>query len=205
MNISVRGFFMLRRPGKDTTMIKKITAFLLLLVMIASVFAACGGDGDAGSNEAAESSEESIDPLQVFLVPQKDMQQREFRVLCWDFGYGSNSILGYTGEILYNEENPDSVDDAKKRVIDIIEDRFNCKITGDKVFDKANNVQTIIRNQVTGALPGGYDIVFDSIASTTPLVAEQCLVDLYGVPTIDLSAAWWDQNSVKDLSIANKL
>ena len=36
MNISVRGFFMLRRPGKDTTMIKKITAFLLLLVMIAS-------------------------------------------------------------------------------------------------------------------------------------------------------------------------
>ena len=65
-----------------------------------------------------------------------DMGGREIKVLCWDWTSGSNSIFGYTGEILYknsDEENASSVDVQKKAVIDAIETDYNCTITGDLI------------------------------------------------------------------------
>ncbi len=183
---------------------KKLIALLLSAVLAVPMLFACGETGTQ-SGEPVPSEEESVDPKTVFVTPQKDMRGREFRVLCWDFGYGSNSILGYTGEVLYNEENADkldSVDTAKKQVIDIVEDRFNCTIGGAKV----NDVSTvnIVRSQHDSGI-AEYDIVFDSPFTTKTLVAEQLLYNLYDIPTIDLTAPWWDQNSVNDLSLGGKL
>ena len=186
---------------------KKFMICILILALVMPLMFACGNEDQSGSQTGSEPSEEttSIDPNTIFQVEQKDMADREFRILCWDFGYGSNSILGYTGEVLYNEENPDAVDEAKKQVIDIIEERFNCKIAGTKEHDVATI--TTIRNQVMSAYEEGvsYDIIFDSLGSITPLVTEQLLTDLKTIDTIDLSKPWWDQNAVEDLSLGGRL
>ena len=181
---------------------KKLFAFIILTALIVPMLFACGGSGGSGES-SAPAEETSVDPKTIYVVPQSDLGEREFNILCWDFGFGSKSILGYSGEVLYNEENPDSVDLAKKNVIEIVEERFNCKIKGEMVAgDKS--IPAIIRNQVDGGL-NEYDFVFDAIYATTPLVADGKLVDLYTVKTIDLSAPWWDQNAVSDLSLGHKL
>lgn len=187
------------REKGNASMKKFLVCFMILALVMPMLFACNDGSVDTSSTAV---SEESIDPNSIYLVPQKDMDGREFRILCWHFGYGSNSILGYSGEVLYDEETPDSVDDAKKRVIDIVEDRFNCKITGDLVHDTP--ITTTIRNMVSANLME-YDIVFDSLTNSASLVTDQTLNDLNSISTIDLSAPWWDQNAVKDLSLANKL
>ena len=181
---------------------KKLLAFILIVMLLVPALYACGG-GETAESSAPEEETTSVDPKTVFLVPQSDLGGREFNILCWDFGYGSKSILGYSGEVLYNEENPDSVDLAKKNVIEIVEERFNCTINGEMVYGD-RSIPTIIRNQVEGGL-NEYDFVFDAIYATTPLVTEGKLIDLYTVKTIDLSAAWWDQNAVNDLSLGHKL
>ena len=180
---------------------KRILVFLLITLFVMPLLFSCanGPDRDADSQDTQETSSE---PEKIYTVEKTDLGQREFRILCWHFGHNSSSILGFTGEVLYNEEQPDSVDEAKKRVIETVEEKFNCRITGDLVHDRG--LPNTVRNQAESGLVE-YDIFFDSISSTTGLASDGLLTDLHSITTIDLSAPWWDQNAVQDLSIANKL
>ena len=180
---------------------KKFIIGILLLALLTPMLFSC--DGDKTDSSGSQPQEEtSIDPSTIFLVPKTDLGSRTFNILCWDFGYGSNSILGYSGEVLYNEEKPDSVDDAKKKVIDIVEERFNCTITGEMVYG-TQSIPSIVRNQVEAGL-NEYDFVFDQIFQAAPLVAEGKLLNLYDIGTIDFEQPWWDHNAVEDLTIGGK-
>ena len=178
---------------------KKLLVFLLALCLLVPFMAACE-DEQENSSESEDSKEFKLS------TPVIDLGGREINVLCHHFGAGSASILGYTGEIIYAEENPSSVDDAKKQVIDFIETTYNCEITGEMVHDTttSSNVTTLIKNQVTSGL-STYDVCFDSLGRASTLALEDMIVDLNTVSTIDLSKPWWDQNAVKDLSIGGKV
>ncbi len=187
---------------------KKFIACMVALLMLVPFLAACEETGsDTSTNQNANSnavSGNTSDAGEVSLpdVEVKDMGGREFNVLCWDWGAGSASILGYTGEIMYAEENPSAVDEAKKLVVDKIESEYNCTINGEKT--NTVSITTTIRNQVTSGLHY-YDIIFDSISTSATMVPDKLILDLNTVENIDLSDPWWDQNAVKDLSIGNKV
>ncbi len=170
---------------------KKFFVCMLALVMLIPLLASC-------NNETEESSQTSETSEFQVTTPTKDLEGREIYVLCWDFSATAASIMGYSGEIMYDEENPTAVDVAKKIVVDNIETAYNCKIVGEKTA--TTSIPTTVRNQVTSGIHY-YDIVFDSISSSAPLAAEHMLTDLNAVSTIDLSDAWWDQNAVKDFSL----
>ena len=181
---------------------KKFFICLLALLMLIPLMAAC-----ENTNENVSSAAPSDDGTHklgdiTLTTPIKDLNGQEFTVLCWDFSAGSKSILGYTGEIIYAEDEPGSVDEAKKEVIEYIEEAYNCKING--VMTSTKTVPEIMKEQVLG---GGneYQICFTSLSATAPLVSEGILQELNAVPTINLSDPWWDQNAVKDLSIGNKV
>ena len=178
---------------------KKLLMCLLALLMLVPLLAACNGNEEESLASEASSSGEYVP-----VTPVKDMGGKEFNVLCHDWGAGSASILGYTGEIMYEEENPSSVDEAKKWVVDYVEDKYNCTIVGEKTATIP--IPTTIKNQV---LAGGedfeYDICFTGISSTAPLALEGVIEDLRSISTIDLTQPWWDQNAVEDLSIDNKV
>lgn len=177
---------------------KKLFICLLAICMLVPLMAACNGSEDESS-----ASEESKGL--TLTTPIVDLGGREISVLCHDFGAGSSSILGYTGEIIYEEENPSSVDNAKKQVVDYIESTYNCTIVGEMVNTAtSSSVPDLIKNQVTSGLHT-YDIAFDSLGRASTLALEDMILDLNTIDTIDLSQPWWDQNAVEDLSIANKV
>ena len=182
----------------------KAISILLLFATTLLCFAACGDSGEveeSTNNVSGNEVSKPVDPGSIE-VPVKNMGGREFNVLCWDFGAGSSSILGYTGEIMYAEENPSAVDQAKKVVVDYIEETYNCTINGE--LTHIEYTPQIIKRQVTSGLHY-YDIVFDSLSTTANMVSDSLLLDLRGISTIDLSHPWWDQNAVNDLSIAGKV
>ena len=184
---------------------KKFLACIVALLMLLPVMAACEDTGDTSttsdvstvSGSTSDSTETSLPEVEVM-----DLNGREINVLCYDWGAGSASILGYTGEIMYDEENPSAVDEAKKLVVDKIESDYNCKIVGEKT--NTVSITTTIKNQVTSGLHF-YDIIFESTSTAAAMVPDGLLLDLNQVPNINLSDPWWDQNAVKDLSIANKV
>ncbi len=113
--------------------------------------------------------------------------------------------MRYTGEIIYAEENPSSVDDAKKRVVDYIESTYNCKIVGEMTSAvTGSSVPEMVKTQVTSGLHT-YDICFDSLGRAATLALEDMILDINEIPNIDLSDPWWDKNAVNDLSIGGKV
>ena len=183
---------------------KKTIATILLLAMVVLCFAACEESTDTSSSATSGNSQTNTSDTSTDIeLEVKDLGGREINILCYNFGAGSASILGYTGEIMYDEENPSSVDEAKKLVVEKIESDYNVKINGELTqMDQYTN--GIIKNQVTSGLHY-YDIVFDSLNSAAAMATEDLQMDLSDISTIDLSHPWWDQNAVKDLSINNKL
>ena len=178
---------------------KKLCLFLLALCLLVPLFAACDGSEDESKVEESVGSKDYVPE-----TPVKDMGGKEFNVLCHDWGYNSTSILGYTGEIMYAEENPSSVDEAKKWVVDYVEAKYNCKIVGEKTATEP--IPETIRQQVlAGSEDFEYDICFTGISSTAPLAIDGVIEDLNSISTIDLTKPWWDQNAVADLSIGNKV
>lgn len=177
---------------------KKLFSCMIVILLLSSLLAACGND------EVSEQASEASDAI-VATTPVKDLNGREINVLCHDFSAGVQLLFGYTGEIMYAEENPSSVDDAKKVVVDYIETAYNCTINGELTSSVyGEDVVTIVRNQVTSGLHQ-YDIVFDTLGRAPLLALEGMLIDLKTVENIDLSDAWWDQNAVNDLSVDGKV
>lgn len=175
-------------------MIKKLIAILLVMLFVIPLATACGDTEDTSSAVSVEESQAS--------VAIKDMEERVFNIYCHDFGAGSKSILGYSGEVLYDEEEPDSVDEAKKEVIARVEEAYNCTITG--VVDNAQTTVQLIRNAAASGTHD-YDFFFDSVTTLSQLVSEGALTDLNTVSTLNFTDPWWDQNAVEDLSICNSL
>lgn len=186
---------------------KKIVSVIILIAMLALCLAACeeaGSTTDATSSDASDTTSGGKEDYTA-KTPVKDLRGREINVLCHDFSAGLQLLFGYTGEIMYAEENPSAVDEAKKRVVDYVEQNYNCIINGEMTSGVyGSSVVDLVKNQVTSGLHQ-YDIVFDTLGNAPTLATSDMIIDLNQVENIDLSDPWWDQNAVKDLSIDNKV
>ena len=136
---------------------KSLLVFVLICALALPIFCACGDTGtdtssntnDAVSNNTTSGTVSEDTDIRPDVI---NMGGREIKVLCWDWTSGSNSIFGYTGEILYknsDEENASSVDVQKKAVIDAIETDYNCTITGDLI--NSTEFDSDIEQMVTAA------------------------------------------------------
>ena len=189
---------------------KSLLVFVLICALALPIFCACGDDtadtsstqtnSDVQNDVSGTVSEDSDIRPDVI-----DMGGREIKVLCWDWTAGSNSIFGYTGEILYknsDEENASSVDVKKKEVIDHIESEYNCTITGDLV--NSTEFDSDIEAMVTAGTQD-YDIIFANTLKAASYLSKSLLTDLTEISTIHLENSWWDQNAVSDMSIGGRV
>ncbi len=177
---------------------KKFFATAIILLMLLPLLVSCKTT-TPGTEEASKADENAI--------TVKDMNGREVKILCWHFGYNSKSILGFTGEVITNVENEEdygSVDVAKSKMRAKVEEKFNCKITGEVVGGDQASFTNRIRNMVQSGVQD-FDIVFDNIQYLTPFISSNILYDLNTIQSINFENSWWDQNAREDLSINNKL
>lgn len=188
---------------------KRLLAILMTAVILCGILAACN-PAEPAVSETDVSDDVSEEVVYGADLEVKDLDGRVIRVLCQDYNaQGNGSILGFGGEIIqredYAEDTASSVDVAKAEVRRLIEERYNCTITG-KI--EAGSQVNVITSQVASGLTsenGGYDILFDNVNATASLWLDGTFLDLNAIETIDLSNPWWDQQAVNDLSINGKL
>ncbi len=174
---------------------KKLLVCLLVLMMVVPMFVACDDD-EVGGDESVNITGMNL------TTPVIDLGGRDVNILCWDYSIGNDSIKGYTGEIMYSEDNPSSVDVAKKEVATYIQQTYNCKLVGEMI-STGSIAETVRTQNLSGT--HYYDICFDSLGKAANLALENQILDLKSVEGIDLSKSWWDQNAVADLSIGGKV
>ena len=184
----------------------KKLCMLLALLMLASAATACG-DGAASettadtvettADTAAEETEETenFDPG----LPAKDFGGRTFTFMTkaddsWtDWKETSISAAELTGEVL---------NDAVYNRNSYVQETYNVVLA-----EYAPNSANLV-SEAGNAVQSGdttYDVIMPPLNNAGQLVQSGYLMDLYEVDNINLSQNWWDQRSIADLSIANKL
>ena len=185
---------------------------LLLLALTLPLCCACeDGDGSASDSSAAESDvsasvSQTGNPNDV--QPEViDLGGRTINILCRHWGYGGDSIVGFTGEVIYStEENATEIDVQKKAVVDDISARYHCEING--ILDGGDPANDTLSQKVQNMVTSGtfdYDIIFDKSSTLSKMAQNSYLTDLNTVESLCLSNSWWDQNAVEQLSIGGKL
>ncbi len=186
---------------------------MLSLLMLASTMAACAdssSEDTTGTNTPTadnstvtvgdetvveEEETESFDPE----LPAKDFGGRTFTFITkseafTDWMESSIWVEGYTGEVLN-----DAVFDRNS----YISETYNIEIATYGA-DSGTMTNTVGNAVMSGYI--GYDVVMPPLDIAGTMVKNGYLVDLAADATyMNLDRAWWDQRSIQDLSIANKL
>ena len=183
----------------------KTMSLILALMLLLTIFIACGDTPltdaadtttSANNGEAVEEATETTfnyDPG----LPSADYEGRTFTIL-------TKAVATYTdwGEtsIWTEAENGDAVNDAIYQRNRSVEEAYNIVI---KEYQSGTVVADVQKSVSAG--DGAYDVVMPALGDSGTLAAGGFLVDLFTMDHVNFQQPWWDQRSVEDLSITNKL
>ena len=186
------------------TMARLLACILVLSILLPALISCAGKPAEQSASEAPNAiSDEATDAATTEEVlkadvPDVDMNGKKFTFLT--SGWGEEVWI--MNDIVAEEENGDPVNDAKYRRNRAIEERFNCEIADYNTM--ANDPVPTLKKTVL-ADDKSYDFFEARLHQYLPLARDGLILNLYDIPHMDLTKPWWDQNSVKSLSVANKL
>lgn len=187
---------------------------ILLISCIAFFASSCSQNnnnaGDANNKDNEENAGNITDNYQdnpesepespriLSEAPVKDFGGYNFRILSReaqtvDHHWEANDIVA-------DEENGDTINDAVYKRNTTVSERYNIKISRTDNVDPA----ALARKAVQSG-SDDYDLMFASIGTTVTAAQNGVLVNLKNVPYIDLPKPWYDQNANAQLSIGGKL
>lgn len=177
----------------------RIIAFALIAVLAVGLFAACKPD-DAESNQTV-SSTTSYGETVGLKLPDMNWGGRTVTVCA----VGNEGTFG-AAEWAPTETNDEPVNDATFERNAIIKEKYGIEIRVDNKKDFSEVVTAVTNNVDNGG--SEYQIAATAIHRlATSLASDGKLYDLNqanalaGVDYLDLTAEWWDQAAVRDLSI----
>lgn len=181
---------------------KTVRAFFrvicVALIFVVGLLSACDAESVSSSDGQSQnaSSEESYALFSN--LPKKNFGGAEVTFLV----EGDYQLSYASVEIIPNEASDSSLQDAIKERNDLVEEAFNVTI---KEFRTETHGEMVNRIR-TGATAGTseYDIVMPYMADAAMLAQEGLLYDLRLLENIHLEESYYDQGSVRDLSIAGK-
>ncbi len=190
---------------------KRIISVSLVAVMLLLGAVSCSQNADnsgtsgnsetqtsAVGNESVQSSEEITEELKPNLPEGLDFEGHVFTILNNDYG-----VPGWAQRDIYAEElNGTPINDAVFQRNANISEKYNCEIQSLQTMDLNGTLSKAVNSQD------------DSIDLATPYfwngqigqnAVSGFFVNLKEVSSIDLSSPWYDQKSVQDLEIMDKL
>jgi ABC-type glycerol-3-phosphate transport system substrate-binding protein len=192
---------------------KKFLLFLLLASFAAaavSSFSSCASakkesdnpqaqadDSDNPANSGSEAEQDAVkESYPPPELPDINLQGADFVVVTNDYSIPIWSQRDFGAEA----ETGDTINDAVYRRNSLVDDRFNCKVTENKVMDLTGLVKKLVK-----AGDSSIDAATVRLRNLSDLATSNNLAEFNHLTYIDPEAPWWDQNCVKDLSIAHKV
>ncbi|MCL1858737.1 MAG: hypothetical protein FWF92_05835 [Oscillospiraceae bacterium] len=201
-----------------------LTVLLILIAIFTLILLSCGKEEAKGSDESNDlnknngnpenniAAEDSTEPptdnsqQEAFTPIEADYNGYKFRMIGFDSYQGSWKAVTYS-EIFAETENGDPINDALYKRNRAVEELYNIEIAltpGVSYSDRSTHANTVLKSIMAG------DDNFDAgliLGYQMPkiLTTPNALIDLKTIQSLDLTNNWWDQKSVKELSVANRL
>ena len=190
------------------SVIFKLIAIMLCLVMTFTVFASCkkttgGGESSTLSDTTATLETESIYDDNGFLLDELpddlDYKNTDFTIFTW-----SNQTVWEWNE---TSQSGDLINDSLYVRMLKVEERLNINIEIVSQPGEWNNRQSFIETlaQSVKSSSGYYDLVGQYTAATGIGTMQKLYTDLKEVPYIDLEKPWWPTDITNNCTINGKL
>ncbi|MBQ7299125.1 MAG: hypothetical protein IJW77_04715 [Clostridia bacterium] len=184
-----------------------VTALFAALMLAGSVtqMVSCG-TGDTGSTQTdgaetagtADTAPATEDTgYKANLPADLNYNGEVFNIVTYDDSDGT----WYDVDFAATEETGDTLNDAAFRRMINVEQLLNVDIVANPSAGYGND---LIKKSVMAG-DGAYDCGFVKTHSATSLAESGMLVDLKTMDTLDITAPWWDQNAVNDLTVGERL
>ncbi|MBQ4043040.1 MAG: hypothetical protein IJD06_03505 [Clostridia bacterium] len=180
---------------------KKLLAASLAALMLASSLASCAtdeGGTDTDSTPVVTDVTAPVEETTAPHIPERNLDGFTFRVNARSDQTGNSAfavkdlwVEGTTGE---------PINDAVYERNAMMEQTYNFTI--EQVYSAANQLGEI-RTAVSAG--DSYEAAIVLGTSVASLAQEGCLYDLYSVPHVDFTGAWWDQNAVEAFTLMDKM
>ncbi|MHB1154790.1 MAG: hypothetical protein ACYCWE_07300 [Eubacteriales bacterium] len=178
----------------------KLVALLLCALVIVPVFAACAEKTD--DNPASTIATEANDTTAEINIYDPGLPDFDYEGSTFTFLTKAVSTYGEWGEVsIWTEaENGDAVNDSIFRRNSFIEETYNIDIAEIQSGSISGDVTKSV-----AAADNAYDVVLPAFGDCGSLAASGNFLDLFELEYTDFTRDWWDQRSIADLTIANKL
>ena len=192
---------------------------IILIISITSVFISCDNksagnanpndnnntadknddDNNSGENNQANESEPEAKTKSEKIVPslpEKTFDGHEFTFLLKGENYNEWASIDIASE----GENGDIINDSIYRRNLYVEDTYDVKIKWN-----LNSDPVAVYKKSFKAGDSAFDLIMPTLPDASKLAADGMFYDMKQMPYTDLSAIWWDQQAVKELSIGGRL
>ena len=200
---------------KNKSNFRKPVSIILFGLILTFIFflISCGANNDGAKNNGAtdgavqtdnQTTEGSSEATTERIYPDleaKDYGGYEFTFLTRTLNDPDWTEWNHR-DISAAEQNGDVLNDAVYNRNKKIEEKYNISIKETVV--EGNQFTSLIQRAVKAG-DDNYDVVCPHIVEFAALAQGGNLLDLYKVPNLDLTKPWWDQGTVRDLSIIHKL
>lgn len=180
---------------------------LFVLCLTALLLVSCASDtsvettpettANTEPTESVTETEETEDTAYLDAVGDRDFGGRDFRFLLFSTG---QELSWSAFDVLAEEANGESINDAVYNRNIQIEDRFQVKIGGTEDANAGNTLSSLVK-----AGDSSYDAAFLPENTSGSIAQSGNLLDYSAMPYIDTSKLYWDQSCIRDLSIADKI
>ena len=178
--------------------------FLLFLLVAVVFLLACDSNANSGDNNSADEGDNQIEADDAALaedtvvsddLPEMDFGGREFVIIV-----DPSTSFRHFYDVCVEEMAGELIHDAVYVRNLEVEERFGAKISDRQI----NNVYDTIRKGVTAGSVD-FSVAWAMVTDYTKLSQNNMLLDLQAVPNLNLEKIYWDQNVVRDFTIADKL
>jgi len=179
-----------------TTALRRISLMLAAILAVSQI-AACGSasSSDTPANDTASDTTAETTPALTGRAAEKDNLPEN------DFGGQTFTILGreaFATELVAEEENGDTLNDAIYKRNTNVEDRFNVQIN--PVLMDHNEVNAHLLASVL-ADTGAYDLVAGYAYLMPSLILSDIFVNWNEVKYIDMDQPWWSKQVSNELTV----
>lgn len=176
-----------------------LIAAMFIITVIGCADTAGTAAGDTSAVTAAETQAESTKQVYSSAVPDgTDYGGYTFNI----YTYDTSNKTWYDVDFSATAETGDTLNDAVYSRMRTIEEKLNIKIQA-QLLGAAGDAAKL-KNSVKAA-DGAFDCAFVNTFGAVSCAQAGYLYDLLSVSALDISAPWWDQNCVKDMTILKKL
>lgn len=188
---------------------KKITAFVLIIVMFFTLLISCKQEVLNPENETAEITEAtaSTETAQILRENTPDSLPADLNFNGEQYTVLSRNEFTWAIEMGVDELTGEIINDAIFNRNKQVEDRLNVNINVVKIpgiWGAEEAFNTTVRESVMSG-ENDYDLIAGYMYFISPLASEGLFTNLNEVAYLDFTQPWWSASLAKEITIDNKL